>query len=402
MLSYFRKRPAGNDNDAHTASAPLKTFKFPSGQRKMEDHIARAKMSTGAFQYVTLSARSRVTRESLIQQLTTSRRLLKVDTDSLPTMEPIVCVARTFDLTLATQLPTKFLKAKTPWVHIAEVLAFFVPALSSTDSYSDVRLSLIDERFADDTVKRSVTSPNNIGFDARIALDYSVHVADIDKIKLRFEMLNSVLIDGVAWGSLCLSIKIGQSTTAAAFPHEDTVAVLCMPDTMLVERHTNPNHVNLVIDQADLDDLTMLEKQGRLIDHTRPVDKQERIRRLRSEYGGSDIGSDRPQEEMRPWEGPSLSLPGPSSGRPAPGRGARKSRASSRPPSSVGSRDEPPQSDDGSVHHPNTALVPGRTMQSVNEDSESSVSDSPSRGMGSPGATKNVTRNVRLVFPPDS
>jgi len=270
--------------------SPLQMFQFPSEGAKMEDYIAIHKNKPSLFEYVTISSRARQTKGQLREGLIAGRKVSISHEDELSNIPSIKCVDKTISLALLDYLPKNHFRKGMEWFQIKAVFVYFAPAQSGSSPYSKVRVSLIDRRLCDNTITRSVTSPSCFGFDARMSLDHSVAIDDAHCLSLQFECTNNALREGIAWGSLRIAIKIGQSVDSLPQSSEDTVAVLRMPDSSLVRRTVNPNHVNLDLDQEDMNALIDMYNQGRIIDPLQPVNRQQRIAHVASVYVPSDDG----------------------------------------------------------------------------------------------------------------
>jgi len=279
--------PAATPRMQPPAPAPLRTLALPDATLSMSDHIRKAARQTGPFEYVSLSSSTLETKQSRLTALLSRRPNWRVIRGDLPAASPMTCVDRVITLRLADAIPDKFLAATTAWIALERLTLGFTSAQSVYSAYSTIAVQLYDERLNTNEAVRSVIAPNNFGFDCEMSMDNCVHVKDIPLIKLRVEMRNSIFDEGVAWGTLIVGVEISESAVARQLSAQDTIAVLRVPDSALRSRKTNPNHVDLCVDQDDVDNLAAMYKKGRIIDHTKSVTKQ-----VRAKYSASEAGSD--------------------------------------------------------------------------------------------------------------
>jgi len=117
---------------------------------------------------------------------------------------------------------------------------------------------------------------------------YFVHIDDLDFIKLTVELHNSVLSEGTVWGAIQLTLKLEQAAFPIQTAIEPAIMSLRMPDSTFKRMKTNPHHVDCTLDNADLDQLRDLYGKNKIIDYTRPVDRQEKIQAAMSEIASED------------------------------------------------------------------------------------------------------------------
>jgi hypothetical protein len=281
---------AGAEGSANRSeAAPMQSFAVPSKQLKMEDHIAEAQSREGKFEYVSIGATSRATRKSLLSSVLSARKPIGVTSEPLADPEPIICKDWTIEFPLRRNLPSGYIKPASKFVRLAEVIVTFTPTQSALESYSVVTVAIIDGRNTASSCVRSMKGLNTFGFDGRLSLDYFVHVDDLDFIKLTIELHNSVLSEGTVWGAIQLTLKLEQAAFPIQTAIEPAIMSLRMPDSTFKRMKTNPHHVDCTLDNADLDQLRDLYGKNKIIDYTRPVDRQEKIQAAMSEAVSEDI-----------------------------------------------------------------------------------------------------------------
>jgi len=237
---------------------------------------------------VSIGATSRATRKSLLSSVLSARKPIGVMSEPLADPEPIICKDWTIEFPLRRNLPSGYIKSTSKFVRLAEVIVTFTPTQSALESYSVVTVAIIDGRNTADSCVRSMKGLNTFGFDGRLSLDYFVHIDDLDFIKLTVELHNSVLSEGTVWGAIQLTLKLEQAAFPIQTAIEPAIMSLRMPDSTFKRMKTNPHHVDCTLDNADLDQLRDLYGKNKIIDYTRPVDRQEKIQAAMSEIASED------------------------------------------------------------------------------------------------------------------
>ncbi|BBI93119.1 ORF2a protein [Lentinula edodes negative-strand RNA virus 2] len=363
--------------EAPPQAAPMKHFKFPNKYARMEEHIMNAERSSGPFEYVAIASRETSTFKKLLEALSVTKasvRSYDLSFDDLPIYN---LSKRSSSISISSPLSLALQKKDLHFCWLKEVYIFFVPTQSFSSSYSEITFELNDNRFVEESLVRSITFPSNVGINGHFSLDYSVFKDDLPMISFSVKCKNSYLKEGVVWGSLKLVIQTKFSDQALIVSTTRTAAILQMADTTMKTYDRDPNHLDLMFDDPDLEMMKKFAKQGRIVDHNQALGNRERIAMSGSEAGsieGSQSGNSRVKEE---WL-----------------RGTRFSRGRVSPVASV---EEDVRSDDQEVGEfdltPNDFTSSGMTERAFSKSAMKAPRRSLKDPSTSPETAANTSRN---------
>lgn len=269
-------------------SAPLLGWKQPSKVQKMEDHLARTARSTVPFEHVTLSAITERTKKEEMETLLSSRRWPEGKSFAMKKEITLNPVEKVIEFPAFKGMPLRAVNNRQPWVLLSGMDITYQPAQSVTDSYSKLRIELVHRGNIGQPVQRQIVTPSGFGMDGFMCLDYGIHKRDLRLVTVRITLMQTTYREGTHWGSITWKARYETANRAPSVSMRDTLAILRVPDTFLRKRKTSPTHVDLSMDDEDKAELSRRYTRGRIIDYSRPLDKQARIEYSRSEAGSSD------------------------------------------------------------------------------------------------------------------
>jgi len=274
LTLYNRSKRGKTDKKGGSDRPPLELVRAPTTILSMSERIQNAHSSDSYFPFVSVSSAASVSPKEALSALLASRRKDKSETVNTMGAAPIVLRDRVMTLKFTDYLPrAAYSTPGMPWKHIEDIKISFTPAQSAYDPRSTVRVMVMDYRSTSDPVRRTVTAPNNIGFDINTSLDYSVHDSDLKLLCLHVELTNSSLDEGRAWGSMEISVKITKSKLCQSFTLNRTIGVLRMPGSLLTSSDVDPNCIDLTTSENDIAALRQLHREGKILDQTQsPVD----------------------------------------------------------------------------------------------------------------------------------
>lgn len=282
----FKNKKAINTGEN---TSPLKSFELPSKEETLEDRIARAETTKEPFQYASVTGFSKETKKTVLAKLFASRPPPLTSSLSVDNLPIISLEDRKMSVSLAEILGEKKLKKMMNFIHLSEVRYAFSPTNSFYQMFGAVRIGIRDMRMLEameNEVRSSTINGNNSGL-ITMSLDYCVGKKDIKNIELFIECENSPLKPGMVWGSLQVALKIVDSDSARPVELKATMGLLELPQGGLLKLKENPKHVDLTFDSDDLGVLRNMYAQGRILDQSKPGNKQDAIR-----FAGSVFGSD--------------------------------------------------------------------------------------------------------------
>lgn len=269
-------------------SAPLLGWKQPSRVQRMEDHLARTARSTMPFEHVTLSAVTERTKKEEMETLLSSRRWPEGKSFAMKKEVILNPVEKVIEFPAFTGMPFRSVTNKQPWVLLSGIEITYQPAQSVTDSYSKLKIELVHKGNIGQPVQRQIITPSGFGMDGFMCLDYGVHRRDLSLVTVRITLMQTTYREGTHWGSITWRARYETANRAPSVSMRDTLAILRVPDTFLRKRKTSPTHVDLSMDDDDKAELSKRYAKGRIVDYSRPLDKQARLEYSKSEAGSSD------------------------------------------------------------------------------------------------------------------
>ncbi|KAF8490304.1 hypothetical protein JB92DRAFT_2835883 [Gautieria morchelliformis] len=264
------KDNAGKD-DGTPVSDTRHRFKYPDLKSGLTDHIT-AHMKGNKFDYVTISKAPKVSRNAMLQALRefkpySREKIGQIDLDDIP---PIDLVKEKEEFVLSAALNTKGLNK---YILIDSVYVDFVPLSSFLDSFSEIRISLIDGRKAHDKVVRSYVGNSNISEKIMGGLDYCFPTKSLGKIKFVISCRGTDIEQGEEWGVIKVKIDIQHLVYPKQVPVKDTVGILDMAYTAFEDLKTDPRHFNTLVDQKDLDALKIMHRDNDIVDQSKPIEE---------------------------------------------------------------------------------------------------------------------------------
>jgi len=306
MNIFNKKRQLSSPSDGHQTVSPetgkLERFTFPDRFASMGDHLARAESESGPFDYVTISSRSDETKNSLLKRLGLTKASFNhekmMNLNDIPFLH---LEDRVVSLKIKDCIPVGLLDTrKFKYICLAEIIFIFTPTQSFNTEFAAVNFSISDERLLRNTEVRSITSPSNVGMAGIMGLDHSIAIKDLDHLSFRINIGNSPFTRGTTWGAMQFLVKIKATDFPISVSFMPTSAMLLMPDTAFMKSTVNPCHVSLMFDNYDLGGMRDLHKEGRIVDHTVPMNAQGKILASQSEAGSVD--ENKPVTGVENWK----------------------------------------------------------------------------------------------------
>jgi hypothetical protein len=259
----------------------------------MEDFMRKESRSGGTFNFIAISGKTKRTLKEQIESLLSGKKREPAIEMVFDDIMPFVLVKRRVSLTLKNFISKKDFEACKDWILLDEMIVYMVPSMQFNSSYSTVKASLFDNRLVDEREVKSVKGLTNMGLNNMLSMSASVHKADFHKIEFVIECQNSPIAEGNAWGSLRVTFKVQQSDECRQEAHKDTVGILSMPESAMRRPKYNPDHVDLTMDDEDLEQARAFYKDGRIIDQSNPPNRQQRMQYAQSEAGSLDAPDER-------------------------------------------------------------------------------------------------------------
>lgn len=286
----------GRDDSTKNVS-PLKAFSLPKAESRMDDKIAQARGATGPFQYVSVVGYSKLSKSARLDRLFSSRP--QVSTKEIPfdKIKPLDLVDRRYEISFKDTVGPTFLKNSENWIHVSELSCAYSPGTDVYDLAGDIMIGILDDRRIEDKLAKSQTWNASMSALIDMPLSFCFHKDDSGDVKILVVLSNSNLKVGVKWGSLSVRMTLTTSNTARPVAFESAIGVMEIPQTIMAEHKTNPAHNNMVIDNDDLKAIRKMHRSGRIMDRSRPANKQNIAQFTGSEAGSDDRGS---VEDIKP------------------------------------------------------------------------------------------------------
>jgi hypothetical protein len=296
MLSLFGSKssmsPKSASNTGKVDNPSIQhQFDISKKENRLTDHIEEHNGVT-PFTYVSLTANDGRTKKIVMDFL--AARKTESRTEVLPLghlpVNDLVKNAEEFCMAdvLKYWRPKKKEDRIRKWVSLYEMAILFGGSNSFIGKFGEVEIRLEDRRRINDwTVKKAVTMDNS--FTAiYMSLEHAVFRRDLRDIFLVVERRSRIHNDGIVWGSLRLEMSLRSHDECVVGNVIPVIGFVDASPTALVKFKTNPNMINMIIQDGNLDALIQLRKKGLLMDLTRPSTDQDLNQFLGSEAGSDD------------------------------------------------------------------------------------------------------------------
>jgi hypothetical protein len=221
------------------------------------------------FMYAAISNRPANEKGSRLSKLTRfvpSTNRTPIPEKKLPSI-PLYKESETFPLSQIVSRTGK------PYVLIKEVLIVFAPLVSSDSVYTTVRIAILDNRFIDDRQRpvKDFQANTNIVSKASLMLSYCFPRSEVDRIGLAISRDTAFLDEGVQWGVIQMQIAMEEMDFPIQLDNSELLAVNSMPQSLLDDRETNPNSLNITLHEGDRKKLRDMYMDGDIRDESEPL-----------------------------------------------------------------------------------------------------------------------------------
>lgn len=244
----------------------LYKFEAPTQERGLTDFIS-SHQSGNRFQYVALTGSDVESHSSRI------RRLIQTNPKMSKTEIPVKDIPK---LKLREDIEKFPLKSTIPvkgkeFINLNKATVIFTPLTSFTDSYSVMKVSLMDMRKRSNQERSSVKSNTNIQCKMEFSLDYCIPREAADQIFLLVARENQTMEIGHMWGVIQVQLEIIESDFPFMENLRETVAMLGLPSSGLETFETDPMHLDITMHENHRKKLKVMYEEGDVNDETEPM-----------------------------------------------------------------------------------------------------------------------------------
>lgn len=160
------------------------------------------------------------------------------------------------------------------YVRISDAICLYGAIVSPDCNFTKIRIGIIDNRLLDNKSVKSFIATTNLPAVGNLKLPYCVPKRDCDKLSLTVSRERAFIEEGLQWGALQLQIMIESYDFPVQFENTEVTAVNKLPKTLLEDRATDPDHIDISITNNDRMNLTELFLSGDIADENEPIENK--------------------------------------------------------------------------------------------------------------------------------
>jgi hypothetical protein len=279
--------PSINQSKPSQLSSFKKSNKVKDLEELLDDHVE----SEGPFLYASLGASAPVSRKDILRTIAGRRRLpvtKEIVLDKLPALK---LKDWEIELPITDYLPKGWEKKSDDFIQMEELVWNFTPTVGANWEHSEVLFSVQDKRRTVNPVVKSCNALNTQGADTSLSLGYYVAKEDLKYLSFCIDQSNNILREGIVWGSLKIFVKLRTSNVAHVVSDTPVVGQIRVAPSLLQSSSVDPDHMNLLMSQAALDDLKAKAKRNQILDYSKAAGRQDKFLSSTSQAGSDNDSS---------------------------------------------------------------------------------------------------------------
>jgi len=188
--------------------------------------------------------------------------------DQLPTIK-LYRETETFPL-------SKILSAKGvgSYIRISDAICLYGAIVSPDCCFTKAKIGIIDNRLLDGKLVKSFVATTNIPSIGNLKLPYCFPREDANRISLVISRERAFIEEGLQWGAIQLQMVIESYEFPVQFENTEVNAMNKLPGTLLEDRVTDPDHIDISITNNTRGPLAELYLQGDIADENEPIENK--------------------------------------------------------------------------------------------------------------------------------
>jgi len=288
MLSYFfgskspkpkqsAKVPRASLSSVDSKSAEIKSLAGADRQLHSYDkpsqelgitELLKQHQPGSTFLYAAVTGKSEEDYDSRLRRLRAWKPYLNVKVesfDNLPNLK-LYKESEVFPIKPLIETLLKKNKGIGEYFRIVEAMVIYGAIVSPDCNFSKVFVSIQDGRLLTDNIAKCFIADTNKEARGDLKMPYCIPTENADLISLVVSRDNQFLQDGLQWGTIKIKLSLEFSDFPKQYDNEDVMATNMIVGTSLGDRLTNPDVIDISVNNQDRKELTKLFQSGDLAD----------------------------------------------------------------------------------------------------------------------------------------